>query len=211
MTPTTKHSVILISFVSLILAASFACTPAPAPADETAHAELINEQAEVVGQAEFTETGGGVKMELTVENLPPGSYTAQVHEVGVCDGPGFISAGAPYPPAEEVAMVESVAGPESRSIAQFQVVDDAANVEAVIPVVTLLPGNNSLFHPGGTALIVDTLSPAGVYEGRVACGIITKTPEHEAGSLPQGGIESARQPDNVGTPGKKYQRPKAGQ
>lgn len=211
MTTTTKHSTTLIALVSVTLAAGLACTPAPAPANETAHAELINDQAEVVGQAEFTETGGGVKMELTVENLPSGSYTAQVHEVGVCEGPGFISAGAPYPSPEEVAMVESVAGPESRSIAQFQVVNGAANVEAVIPVVTLLPGNNSLFHPGGTALIVDTLSPGGAYQGRVACGVVTKTPEHAVNGLPQGGIESARQPDNLGTPGKKYQRPKAAQ
>lgn len=209
MPPTTKCTAAFISLLSLILAAGSACTPAPAPAEETARAELINNQAEVVGEADFTETGAGVKMDLTVQNLPPGSYSVQVHEMGVCEGPGFLSAGEPYPPAEEVAMIQNVAGPVNRSIARFQVVDGAARVEAVIPVVTLLPGDNSLFHPGGTALIIDNLSPAGVYEGRIACGAITKTPQHEAGALPRGGIESARQPDNLGTPGKKYQRPKA--
>lgn len=211
MTPATKHTSIYVAFLGLILALGWACSPAGAPAEETAHAELINAQAEAVGRAEFTETDGGVKLELTVENLPPGSYTAQVHEVGVCEGPGFISAGAPYPPPEEVAMVESVAGPQNRSVARFQVTDGVADVEAVIPVATLRPGNNSLFHPGGTALIIDDMSPAGAYEGRIACGVITKTPQHLADEVPQGGIESARQPDNVGTPGKEYERPKAEQ
>lgn len=211
MTTTTKRAAIYAPFLFLVLALASACSPAGAPSDETAHTELINDQAQVVGSAKFTETDGGVKMQLTVDNLPPGSYTAQVHEVGVCEGPGFLSSGAPYPPPEEIAMVESVATTRGRSVAQFQMVGGVVNVEAVIPVVTLRPGNNSLFHPGGTSLIIDNVSPTGVYEGRIACGVITKTPEHLVDDLPQGDLESARQPDNLGTPGKEYQRPKAGQ
>jgi Cu-Zn family superoxide dismutase len=188
---------------------SLACSPVGPPAEENAYSELIDAQGNPVAHAEFAETDAGVKVQLMVENLPSGSYTAQIHEFGVCEGPDFLSAGEPFPPPEEIAMLESVAGPQNRSIARFNVANGIADVAAVVPVVTIGAGGNSLFHPGGTALVIDEVAPAGTYGRRVACGVITLAPEHKVDALPQGGIESARQPDNVGTPGKEYRRPQA--
>jgi Cu-Zn family superoxide dismutase len=184
-----------------------ACSPVGPPADENAYAELIDAQGNPVAHAEFTETEAGVKVQLTVDNLPSGSYTAQIHEFGVCEGPDFLSAGEPFPPPEEIAMLESVAGPQNRSIARFRVTNGSADVAAAVPVVTIGAGGNSLFHPGGTALVIDEVAPAGTYGKRVACGVITLAPEHKVDALPPGDIEIARQPDNLGSPGKEYRRP----
>jgi Cu-Zn family superoxide dismutase len=185
----------------------WACGRGENAADRTAHAKLINGSGDAVAQARFTETDSGVKINLVVESLPPGSYLAQIHEVGACDPPGFLSAGAPYPPPAELAVVEGVTPPLHRSIAEFRVRDGSAEVEAVAPAVTLLAGANSLFHPGGAALVIDDLSPAGTFEGRAACGIITRASGETVGGVPSGGLESAHHPDAAGTAGKRYQQP----
>ena len=197
--------------VAMIFALSvlgWACKQSDSLASDTAHAILTNAAGVEVGRAEFSETDTGVQIDLAVENLSPGTYQLQIHETGICESPDFLSAGAPYPAPEELAMVENVAQPLRRSVAQFQVRDSSAEVTAVAPVVTLRTGNNSLFHPGGTALIIDDLSPAGTYEGRVACGVITRSSQHAVEGLPPGDIESARHADQVGIPGKEYQQPK---
>lgn len=205
MTRPNRQTVSMAAAASLCLL-GWACG-GESSADGPAHARLINERGVEVAQARFTETEAGVRMELAVENLPPGSYRAQIHETGICEAPDFLSAGAPYPPPQELAMVESASPALHRSVAQFQVTDGRAEVEAVAPVVTLRPGDNSLFHPGGTALIIDDLSPAGTFEGRVACGLITRASETIVEDLPAGELESARQPNQPGTPGKQHRRP----
>ncbi len=184
----------------------WACGRGDRTAAQPAHSTLFNARGGEVAQAQLSETEAGVKIHMNVASLPPGNYTVQIHETGACDPPGFLSAGRPYPPPEDLAMVESVIPPLHRAVAQFQVTDGQAQVDAVAPVVTLRRGDNSLFHPGGTALIIDDLSPAGTYEGRVACGLITRATAEDV-ELPPGSLDSAQQPENLGTPGKKYQRP----
>ena len=203
----SKHLAQMAATLAVLLG-SWACQSEPG-ADRDAHATLITADGREVAHAQFAETEAGVKMQLTVDGLPPGTYQAQIHEVGECRAPGFLSAGAPYPPPEELAMVESVAQPLHRSIAQFEVSDGRVDVEAVAPIVTLRSGHNSLFHPGGTALIIDDLSPTGTYKGRVACGAITRASEHPVDGLRPGALESAQHPGQVGTPGKEYRQPES--
>ena len=197
-----------IATVLAVGLSGWACGRSDLPADLAAHAKLFDARGSEVGRAQLAETESGVRIHLTVESLPPGDYTVQIHEIGACMPPGFLSAGKPYPPPEELAMVESAAPPLHRAAAQFRVMDGHVEVDTVAPVVTLRPGDNSLFHPGGTALIIDDLSPAGTYEGRVACGLITRASQQTVEQLPPGDIESAQQPKALGTPGKEYQRPK---
>ena len=56
----------------------------------------------------------------------------------------------------------------------------AAKTTVVNPRVTLVPGSNSVFSGGGTALVVHAKAddmksdPAGNAGDRIACGLITK-------------------------------------
>jgi superoxide dismutase, Cu-Zn family len=204
----SRHLATITLALALALA-GWACGRGDHAADETANARLFNSYGGEVAEAQLAETEGGVRIHLAVDSLPPGNYTLQIHETGSCEPPDFLSAGEPYPPPEELAMVEGMAAPLPRSVGPFRVTDGAAEVDTVAPVVTLRPGDNSLFHPGGTSLIIDDVSAAGTYKGRVACGLITRVPEHTVQQVPQGDFESARQPRRLGTPGKKYQRPQA--
>ena len=149
---------------------------------EKAKATLVNSQGQQVGEAQFEETQGGVKIILRVENLPPGVHAFHIHEKGVCVPPDFMSAGGHFNPFGKKHGLKNPEGPHAGDLPNLVVgADGKETLEAVASRVTLNPGkNNSLFHPGGTSLVIhagpdDYLTdPAGSAGARIACGVITK-------------------------------------
>lgn len=79
--------------------------PNPQPiadaAQARAQAELRNADGAVVGNVLFVPVGP-VRVEVTVTGLSPGFRAIHVHDVGVCDAPGFTSAGGHYRGADTV-------------------------------------------------------------------------------------------------------------
>ncbi len=53
---------------------------APAAKALTAKATLVDTKGQKVGEASLTETPQGVKIDLTVENLPPGVHAFHIHD-----------------------------------------------------------------------------------------------------------------------------------
>lgn len=147
----------------------------------TAKAILKNAQGDPVGEARLTETGKGVKIELKVENLPPGVHAFHIHEKGVCTPPEFADAGGHFNPFGKEHGLENPKGPHAGDLPNITIGPDGkAAVETMAPLVTLKPGKNSLFQPGGTSLMIhahpdDNVSdPAGNAGHRIACGAITR-------------------------------------
>lgn len=155
------------------------CGQSPAP---TAKATLVNTQGQKVGEATLTETAGGVKIDLTVENLPPGVHAFHIHEKGACTGPDFMSAGGHFNPFGKHHGLKNPQGPHAGDLPSLTVGPDGrATVSVVAKLVTLKEGEkNSLFQPGGTSLVLhekaddDMTDPAGNAGARIACGAITK-------------------------------------
>ena len=52
----------------------------------------------VTGEAKFTDQGGSVRFELTVENLTPGEHAVHLHEKGDCSAEDASSAGGHWNP-----------------------------------------------------------------------------------------------------------------
>lgn len=150
---------------------------------KSAHAELKNAQGAKIGTAKFTSTPNGVKVSVKVSQLTPGEHGIHIHNVGKCEAPGFTTAGGHFNPtgAHHGAKNSQEPHPHVGDLANLTVGQNGkASATLTISGATLGDGQNSLFHEGGTALVIhakpdDLMSdPSGNSGDRIACGVIEK-------------------------------------
>ena len=154
-----------------------------AAAANSAHADIANAQGTKIGTAQFTDYGHGVKIVVSVSQLSPGEHGIHIHTVGKCDPPAFASAGDHFNPPNTHHGTHSKLGPHPHLGDLLNLLVDSkgnANQTFIANGVTLGDGANSLFHEGGTSLVIhadrDNLieDPSGDSGARIACGVIEK-------------------------------------
>jgi superoxide dismutase, Cu-Zn family len=156
---------------------------ASAAGPKAAHADLVNAQGTKIGTAKITAAANGVKVSVKVSQLTPGEHGIHIHNVGKCDGPAFATAGGHFNPTSAHHGVKNAQEPhphvgdlENLNVGQ----NGKASATFMISGATLGDGQNSLFHDGGTALVIhakadDLMSdPSGNSGERIACGVIEK-------------------------------------
>ena len=152
-------------------------------APKTAHADLANAQGATIGHAKFSSVSGGVKIALTVSQLTPGVHGIHIHTVGKCEGPAFTTAGGHFNPANAHHGVHNTQTPNPHvgDLPNLTVSDKGtAKITFTATGATLGDGPNSLFHDGGTSLVIhakadDMMSdPSGNSGDRIACGVIVQ-------------------------------------
>ncbi len=163
----------------LYLAGSLSVSGAvPKPAT----AELKDAKGQVVGTAKLKQTKRGVRISLAVRGLPAGTHALHIHAVGQCEAPGFTSAGGHFNPHGKKHGLNNPDGPHAGDMPNFTVgANGKGKTTYVDERVTLADGANSLFHQGGTALVIhekaddNASDPAGNAGSRIACGVIEKS------------------------------------
>jgi Cu-Zn family superoxide dismutase len=165
----------------LLIAALLAATAAFAQAPKKATAKLMDAKGANVGTATITPSGGGVKIAANLMGLPPGMHALHIHTVGKCDPPDFMTAGGHFNPGMKQHGKDNPQGAHAGDLPNFTVdAKGKAKVNVMAAGVTLGDGPNSLFHTGGTALMVHAMpddyktDPTGNAGARIACGVITK-------------------------------------
>jgi len=170
---------VVIAGCALACAALVASAAGPKPA----HAELKNAQGAKIGAAKFTSTANGVKVSVKVSQLAPGDHGIHIHTVGKCEAPGFTTAGGHFNPtsAHHGAKNAQQPHPHLGDLENLRVGQNGkASATFTISGATLADGQNSLFHEGGTALVIhakadDLMSdPSGNSGDRIACGVIER-------------------------------------
>ena len=173
-----------MSIRHLLIAPALLCAAMTAfgqAAPATAHTDFMNAKGEKVGTGVLTQVPGGVRIMVTLAQLPAGTHALHIHTTGRCEGPDFMSAGGHFNPAMKQHGKDNPMGPHAGDLPNFDV-DAQGRGQATVTVagVTLADGANSLFHTGGTALMVHAAAddyktdPTGNAGARLACGVIQK-------------------------------------
>lgn len=174
-----SRKLLMISWiVCLSLSTAFAHA-----ASQSAHAKIVNAQGTEVGSAKISSTADGVKVAVKVSQLTPGEHGIHIHTAGKCEGPAFASAGGHFNPTSAHHGINNTQEPHPHlgDLPNLVVASDGkGSATFVVKDVTLGDGSNSLFHEGGTSLVIhakadDLMSdPSGNSGDRVACGVIEK-------------------------------------
>jgi superoxide dismutase, Cu-Zn family len=150
-------------------------------APKSARADIVNAQGQKIGTAKILAAKQGVKIEVDVSQLPPGIHGIHIHNVGKCEGPDFASAGPHFNPDSKKHGKDNPDGPHAGDLSNIDVKPDGTGRATLIDtMVTLGDGPNSVFHDGGTSLVIHgkeddyKTDPSGNSGPRIACGVIQK-------------------------------------
>src|ERR1700722_3599985 len=147
----------------------------------TAHADIVNATGDKIGTATLVPSAGGVRIDLSVSQLPPGTHGIHIHTAGKCEGPDFKTAGGHFNPASKKHGRDNPAGPHNGDLPNIEVGPDGKATTSLLDTnVTLSDGPNSLFPEGETSIVIHAAQddyktdPAGNSGARIACGVIQK-------------------------------------
>jgi len=172
---------------ALLLIPALVCFSAAAAmadsAPKSAHADIMDAKGAKVGTAKIKAVKDGVQISVKVTGLAAGEHGIHIHTVGKCEGAAFASAGGHFNPTSAHHGMNNAADPHPHlgDLLNLKVgADGKGSATIVAKGVTLGDGANSLFHEGGTAIVIhakadDLMSdPSGNSGDRIACGVIQK-------------------------------------
>jgi len=147
-------------------------------------AAILDAKGLPIGIAHLRETRLGVRIEVKVNGLPPGTHGIHVHAVGKCEPPEFTTAGGHFNPSGQQHGVPGAPGAHAGDLTNLEVGQDGKGLLLFYsPGLSLNKAqSNGVTFGAGTAIVVHKdvddhhSQPAGNSGPRLACGVIKVTP-----------------------------------
>jgi superoxide dismutase, Cu-Zn family len=157
--------------ISLVVAGSFAASPALAAGPAAAHADLGPASGSAVsGTVNLSAVAGGVHFDVKASGLKPGVHGFHVHEIGDCSAPDASSAKGHFNPAAKPHGQHAGDLPDLTADASGNAI-----LSADVSGIELGDGATSILN---RAVVIHadpddhTSQPAGNSGKRIACGVI---------------------------------------
>jgi|SRR5579859_3071468 len=183
-----------LAAIAALLAAVLAWSWLPVAAQQQANptagavADIKDVSGKTIATAELKEDQGKVQVALTLPSPSPltGKHALHIMEVGRCDPPDFLSAGAIFNPFGKSHGILASGGAMVGDLPNLTMPLQRYNAPAL--GASIGPGPGSLLGPRGAALVIyanqddEQTDPDGNSGARVACGVIMA-----AGQVPAAG------------------------
>ncbi len=142
------------------------------PGGEAPTMQLVGADGTIIGEVTRGDGAAGAEFQITAQGLPPGVHGVHFHDVGLCEGPSFESAGPHWNPTSAKHGSENPEGPHLGDLPNLTVgADGTARLALAVP--------EGLADQNGAALVIhadpddNRTDPSGNSGARIACAAIT--------------------------------------
>ena len=143
--------------------------------------EIMSSTGKNVASATFKTVKQGVRLKISLHDLPFGMHAVHIHEHAVCDAPDFKGAGGHFNPDGKQHGFDNPMGHHNGDLPLGVDVgeDHMGSATFLLTRISLDPSApDSLFANGGTSIVVHEhaddgkTDPSGNAGNRIACGVI---------------------------------------
>jgi Cu-Zn family superoxide dismutase len=172
-----KTSLIIMSAASLMACSS----ESPQATRHTAN--FINNDGDIIGRVDLTETPSGITASIEIDGLTPGQHGMHFHKVGDCSDSGFKNSGGHINPGGKQHGLSNSHGPDNADLPNLVIDAESGARQTVTNDRLSFDGKGkrpALFDADGSAMVIhasadDQMSqPIGGAGPRVACAVIKR-------------------------------------
>jgi len=156
------------------------------PVSEAPAVPLVNASGEIIGEVHGGDSDNGARFLIDARGLPPGEHAMHIHDIGICETPGFTSAGPHWNPTGAQHGGQNPQGPHMGDLQNVTVGQDGRlRAEIVVPGTYLrnvgrdtAAGAHQILDASGAALVIHAKAddyrtdPAGAAGDRIACAVL---------------------------------------
>jgi Cu-Zn family superoxide dismutase len=154
------------------------------PIEEAPAVSLVNGEGQIIGEVRAGDSPEGAVFQIVARDLPAGVHGMHIHDVGLCEGPAFESAGPHWNPEDKEHGLQNPQGPHRGDLPNITVGEDGAFKGTVMVENSNLRGSrlygfaNQIIDDNGAALVIHaqpddyTSQPSGSAGDRIACAVL---------------------------------------